>query len=417
MKTHELIEDVMIKEWFSTIGAKPQTQHNYLQALQKYTEYIEMAPDELITQAEDEIINGILPRKRLIKKHLLCFRDSLNEGKLAPKTIQGVMAGVRSFYSSFDIDIPKIEKRRQKTNTLKEHNDIPTKRDILDILNYANARNSAIVLLGATSGLSMNEILHLKVGDFRKGYDPVTEITTFKLRREKVEYDFVTFCSPLTSQAILAYIDHRNRPANYRGKRKIEELTKRQVNGDDDFLFIKNDIAKGYLENPDDNDRKLNRDGFMNVYRLLGRAAGKDSLDQGKWHKIRSHNMRKYFNSTLLNAGADFFMVDFWMGHTLDATRSAYFRADVDAMKVRYIHFLPVLELSDTETKTIETAEFVELKKENEAIKEEMEKMKEIVNRDTSALEEMFNKVGVDGKYLKKVLAAGMQEMKAGTDT
>jgi hypothetical protein len=54
----------------------------------------------------------------------------------------------------------------------------------------------AILLTGVASGLSAQEIIKLKSKDFTKGYDPETEITTLKLRREKVNFDFITFLSP-----------------------------------------------------------------------------------------------------------------------------------------------------------------------------------------------------------------------------
>ena len=55
--------------------------------------------------------------------------------------------------------------------------------------------------------------------------------------------------------------------------------------------------------------------------------------------------MRKYFNSALLNAGADSFFVEFLMGHELDATRAAYFRANPDKLKELYKKFMSYLTI------------------------------------------------------------------------
>jgi hypothetical protein len=44
----------------------------------------------------------------------------------------------------------------------------------------------AILLVGVSSGPSSNEILNLKVKYFKAGYDEKTEVTTLKLRINKV---------------------------------------------------------------------------------------------------------------------------------------------------------------------------------------------------------------------------------------
>jgi hypothetical protein len=54
------------------------------------------------------------------------------------------------------------------------------------------------------------EIKNLTINDFENGYNEKTGVTTLKLRREKVGYDFVTFLSPEARKAVLIYLDSRN---------------------------------------------------------------------------------------------------------------------------------------------------------------------------------------------------------------
>ena len=61
----------------------------------------------------------------------------------------------------------------------------------------------AVVLVGLSSGLGSNEIINLKVGNFKDRYDSTTGITTLKLRRGKTKVDFITFLTPETSQAVI----------------------------------------------------------------------------------------------------------------------------------------------------------------------------------------------------------------------
>ena len=98
------------------------------------------------------------------------------------------------------------------------------------------------------------------------------------------------------------------------------------------------------MENHNDELRKHDQASFVKVYRNISENAQKNT-PKGDWNLIRAHNIRKYFNSTMLNAGADSFHVEFFMGHTLDDTRAAYFRASSDKLRELYQKFVPYLTI------------------------------------------------------------------------
>ena len=110
------------------------------------------------------------------------------------------MNGVQNFYRSCDIELPALG--RNKAKVLEKNKDIPTKEDLHEVLKTCDPLEKTILLVGASSGLFLNEIRDLKVKDFKKGYDPETEVTTLKLRRRKVVIDFITFLSPEASRAV-----------------------------------------------------------------------------------------------------------------------------------------------------------------------------------------------------------------------
>jgi hypothetical protein len=103
------------------------------------------------------------------------------------------------------------------------------------------------------------------------------------------------------------------------------------------------------------------------MYLALGIKSGQIA-ENGTWGLIRSHNMRKYFCSTLLNHGADSFIVNFWMGHSLDDTKSAYFRASAENglrdTYTQYMSYLTISEAYDPE----KGPNFQKLKEENKAL-------------------------------------------------
>lgn len=78
-----------------------------------------------------------------------------------------------------------------------------------------------------------NEIINLRVRDFKKGYDPETGITTLDLRRRKVGFDFVAFLSPEVSKAVQNYLSFRGRTEKAAKKPMLEQLEKQRVFDDE----------------------------------------------------------------------------------------------------------------------------------------------------------------------------------------
>jgi site-specific recombinase XerD len=334
--------------------------------MQDFTEYTEKNPETLLEEAENEIIAGKLMRHRQLKRHLIGFRQHLKDEGKAPLTIKSRLTGVKSFFETNDIEIPKLP-RVGKAKPLEKNKEIPTKEDLQDVLKVADPLEKAIVLCGTSSGIGANEIGNLKVKDFKRGYDPETGITTLKLRREKAEFDFITFLSPEASKATLDYLEYRNRTT--KEPRQIEIIKKQKVYSENDYLFIRRQILPEYLKKHDDNLRKLDTEALIKIYRRLADKARKNT-PANDWSFIRSHNVRKYFNSALLNAGADSFHVEFFMGHTLDDTKAAYFKANSEELKKTYIKYAPYLTIQK-EADVSESPDYLRIVEENKTLQRE----------------------------------------------
>jgi integrase len=368
MKIHELQIDSYIEEWFLNINPSANTKRMYIQAMQAYTEYTGRLPEELVIEAESEIKAGILPRQRRIKRYLTGFRKQLQDSELANKTIHGYLSAVKSFYSAFDVDIPRLQKTEVVT-VLEENMQIPTKEDLQDILKVCTVLEKVLLLVGVSSGLSSNEIIRLKVKDFKQGYDPESKITTLQLRRQKVKVDFITFLSPEASQAVQDYLNYRNRQTKLGEQRRQSQLEKQKVFSDNNYLFCKQNIPNTFLESKNDEERQLTHQIIITLYRAISEKARKSS-GNGNWNLIRSHNCRRYFNSVLLNNGCDSFHVEFFMGHKLDATRTAYFRASPEKLRGIYAKYIPYLTIAP-EKDVSESIEYQQIKKENEILQRE----------------------------------------------
>lgn len=248
---------------------------------------------------------------------------------------------------------------------------IPTKDDIRKILSVGDRLERALVLVGVSSGLSVIDISNLRVRDFVDGYDPKTGITTLHLIRKKKNYEFYTFLSPESSKAVQDYLDWRNRKPDHKGVQREEQLEKQHVTTNDGYLFVTRTVHPEYLtaKNVKDKEelRKLNKEAIIAIYQRLNEEA-QTSSERGEYNINRSHNMRRFFNTTLLNENAPLFFVDFLLGHQLDATHEAYYRASPEKLKEDYAKYVSFLTIEKSIDPTEHPA-FIQMKEDKDAYK------------------------------------------------
>lgn len=353
MDTKSLAENILIQDFFTSIEAAKNTRKNYLRGLQHYTNLTGLTPEELIEGAEQEILDGVLMRKRKIKTHLLRFKEYLVSNDYAPSSRSSWTAAVHSFYVAHDIDLPRL-KTRGVQPLLKNNKPLPTRDDITAMLAHSTPRLRAMTLTLASSGMAQNEMRHVTVGEFMDGRD-ADDITMLHVRRFKVNKDYITFLSPEATEAVSVYIADRER----REERKLKR---------DDLIFA--------TRSGKPTDRR-------DIIRAFARVAEQSGIENepGTFNRVRPHALRKFFYSTLLNNGADIFFTKFLMGHTVDQTHEAYFRADAQKLKERYIKFIPFLSIENVEARVIESREYADLKADNA---EMTERMKELENRNAA---------------------------------
>jgi hypothetical protein len=150
MELEELRNDPIIIEWLDNIDRK-NTAKAYLQGVRQFTEFTGKTPNELITEAEEDIRTGLLPRRRAIKHYLVSFKKYLNDQHAAEHTIKSRLSGVISFYQFFDIEIPKLKRENSRPHTKIENMRIPTKEEIRDLLKVSEPLEKALILAGISS--------------------------------------------------------------------------------------------------------------------------------------------------------------------------------------------------------------------------------------------------------------------------
>ena len=309
---------------------KESTLEGYLTVLGKYFEFQKMSPTELVNEAIDEL--GLHPAKQRVSGRFFRYMEAIKESHA--KTTQNMhRACIKSFYKANYIIIPLgISKEKNAKPKIENMFDWPGgnpehKAIIREMITHSNARNKAIILLMSSSGIGAREVRNLTIEKFSE--DIVrNDIATLRIRRQKTDVDFTTFASPEAVEAVRQWLEVR----------KIEHQEYREnvmrKTGND----IGEDTCKClFVSRRNNNIHPIENDAFGRIFRGISKKMG-ENYTNGKFdfNKVRSHNLRKFFNSTLKNAGIDSDMVEGWMGHELGAVKGAYNFDDAKAMKEIY---------------------------------------------------------------------------------
>ena len=363
MKREDLEYEPIMQQFYAVASPAPRTWQTYLSAMVHYTDYTNKTPTELINEAQEDIQGGKLMTQRRIFTYLPRFRQYLEKVRtpqanrpLAPGTLEKYISSINSFYKYFYIEVPKQPRSKVKVRPKKENMKRATKDDIRQALSVSSLRDRAIILCGLSSGMGASEIASLTLQAFYDGYDEDTGITTFDMRRQKVGTDFITFISPEASKAILQYLEWRDRPIINDNE---AEYHRRKTTADS-YLFISANVSNQYIKDRDEELRKITPKGIVETYKRVSIFAGLNSA-KGTYNTLRSHNMRKHFNTTLKNEGCDSDLIEYFMGHTLGDTKSTYYEGDPDKLKAIYRKFVPYLTISKEIDVTSDPA-FIEMK-------------------------------------------------------
>jgi integrase len=408
MNRNELENEPTILSFFALVSPADRTRANYLTSLMHYTEYTGQTPTELIAEANADIKAGKLMTERTVFTKIPAFRQHLQTIKtpqadrlLAPGTLNKYVNSVCSFYKYFYIEVPKQPRSQNKVKPVKANMKKATKDDIRQAQEVCNLRDNAVMLCGVSSGMGASELSSLTLQAFYEGYDAETEITTFDMRRGKVEVDFITFISPEASRAVIKYLEWRDRPpARPENQRDVTEYEKRRTTKGS-YIFITNKVSPEYLTTHDEMIRKCKPDTIIRVYNRMSCNANM-CAPKGVYNPIRSHNMRKFFVSTLKNNGCDSDIVEYFVGHTLGGSKDAYYEGDPDKLRYIYKKFIPFITIRK-DIDVAESPEYQAIKHENVIL--QAETARHVVERsELATVKAELDEMKRDNEIIKEVM-------------
>ena len=343
----------------------------YKNAVKQYCKYHNLSLTELIKEADEEEEAGIRWKNRKLKKRLIDFRQELIKN-YKKNTIQSYFNAIRSIYHYFEIeihDLPALNKKSINVSEPINYVDLPTKEIIKKALKIADNRMKAIILFMSSSGCAKRETLNLTIQDFidaTKDYhnsnniNEVIEILKeredvipmFRLKRQKTNKYYYTFCSPEAVTSLISYM-----------------LTLEDLQPTDKLFPIHEDYVTML---------------FVRINNIL--KLGK----KGTYNRFRSHMLRKFHASQLYNAGLTLDEIDALQGRGKDPTHSSYFLEDPEKLRQKYVEHLDCLTINlDVNSLEIKSPEYIELEQKYNEKEEQVNNMEERLSK----VEEIFNQV------------------------
>jgi integrase len=303
-----IILDSAYKNFIHSIKSAA-TRALYQKGLRYFMDFMKVKEDEYYKLLPPEGREPKLIQSDIID-FILYIRD---QKKLSPASINAYVAALRHFYVMNDVTLnwDKISNFKGEFYDVVE--DQPyTHQQIRQILEKAEPRNRAIILLLASSGMRVGAIPDLKVGDLI----PIDKYNIYQIqvykRFSKKSNRYITFCSSEARKEIDLYLQYRER---YGEKITPESpLFRTTFNRDpkDELQIMRNKHS-----------RPLSRaaisysiNELLNITGIRPSAKMTESETHNKRTKLMEcHGLRKFFDTTITNAGMSPLLAENLMGH------------------------------------------------------------------------------------------------------
>ena len=221
----------------------------------------------------ERIRNGEFLPNEIYKQFII----NLAQRDVAPKTITTWGSAIKKLFEANGIKIDK--EIRVKTFTVHEDK-LPSKEELKFIINNTDLRTRVIILILLSSGLRIDELRNLKVGDIDLSKEPAL----IKVRPiySKERKGRITFISSQAKEELLKYLAIR---------KNINE---------ESFLIT---------------TKKGKQLSYSQIQYLVNKAFKLIAKKEGKRYNLHAHVLRKFFKTTMIASGIPGPIVDRLVGH------------------------------------------------------------------------------------------------------
>lgn len=351
-------EKLILEKWFTRNGLSEGTRKIYGRSILEFKEFFGKNLSELINEATKQQMDSIMPMDRSVNEYIFTFKNHLDKIGNAPGTVNHKIAGVRSFYKAYDIQLIDIKTHQGDTVLDKNVHKLLKKEDIRKMVDVCNARDRAIIYLMSLTGMAQNEVRHLTIRQFMKyaGLAIGKELETIEqlfehedeildkliileVVRKKVNYRHHVVLPPEATRPIIAYLKERYYHRN----------ENRHIKNINSPIFVTN---KG---------TPMTRTGIGSEIKRIGKLVGFKSSEDGAYSYWRPHAFRKYFISTIIRTTGDALLADYLVGHKINGSTRAYWIVQPEELKEKYLRVYEHLSIDSVKVNNLQTDDYREM--------------------------------------------------------
>jgi len=338
---------------FLKLFPSQKTQETYGSHLRKFFRIIEADPETYFDEERDY--------KQDIEDFWITQRDDK-----AYETVRNQLNTLKSFFDYYEVEIKektwKTLKRRTKGSGPTTKDRAPTNQQLKEILNYGNLRDRALFLVLSSSGIRIDEALHLLEEDIDFNCHPTKIMVRASIAKNGNSR--ITFITDETTHVLKQWLRYRKQYLQQAVKKTNIKYRKRL---DDPRVF------------------PFSYSTAWQGWQRMIKKAGYDQQDPDTNRFIyRPHGLRKFFD-TRLKLELSENVVDDLTGHeTRGAITRAYRRHTEQELAEHYLnaqHRLLVFEASPTMEKFDKQVK--ELRLENTELRRDLDRLIDMMAKET----------------------------------
>ena len=265
-----MIEDMRMRK----LGDR--TQEGYLRAVRNFTKYLGRSPD---TATVEDLRN---------------YQLYLVDHGISPASLNAVISGLK-FFCNVTLDRPELMAKMQPVHLPRKLPEIMSPDEVKRLIAAAgNLKHQTALALAYATGLRVNEVVHLKVGDID------SQRMTLRVEQGKGQKDRYAMLSPLLLERLRVWW----RVARAQGKML-----------DGGWLFPGLDPIEPL------STRQLNR--------AIHAAADEAGIEK----RISMHSLRHAFATHLLEQKVDIRLIQVLLGHKKLETTALYAQVATDILR------------------------------------------------------------------------------------
>jgi len=340
-----------LARWLGEIS-RESTKDTYKFGWKAFSAYTGLSATQLLNEAVEDMKRDPRERKGVILHRLLGYYNWLtteypvyNRGKgkhtifrkgLRPKTANGWVQAVRSFYGTFDINVKmKGKSRLPKPRVYNKRMELGVLEVRALVQQARNPRDRAIILTLFQGGMDVSTLISIRYEDVREGLAKDEYPLKLNLFREKTGIEYYTFLGRDATSAIRSYLNEL--------KSKGIFLQSGQP------LFVKLDSAGKVEKMESQLVQKLVREAA-----LRSGLVDEEKLNGKDMSPCNPHALREAFGSIMINKGVPDTIVDFWLGHAIGDMAQAYKSVKSEELKKMYLEREAFISITAPESEITE---------------------------------------------------------------